>query len=480
MAAATETPRGPAPVGFYLRDTISGRMMLIDIGAMWSVFLPSREDCRRSPDLVASLTAANGSPILSYSTKLLSISMLGRRYRWKFIVTDVRTPLLGADFLAHFGLAVDIGCKCLLDTESCQSLPLLPSPREPTICLIAPLQYGSLLKEFPEAFKPELRQVPVAPEDIPKTAIIMPFGSYVFTFSTFGLRNAGATFQRLMDSILGDLDFCFCYGDDILIFSRSHKEHLPHIRKFCCACRRVASSSGNIFGSPGPQRSPPADDGRQQRCLWSLPGISHQRDPSAHGLLQQETQPYRVPLQHLLQGTLLLEGKSFAIWSDHQLLFHSFTKLGDAWSSRQQRHLAAIAVFTSTIKYLPSRKNPVADALSRIKINTQLGIDYEDLAREQAADPVTPAYGTAITSLKWEEVPLGPGGSTLLSDVSTGRPCPLVLASRRRLVFDIIHGLSHPSGRMTARLLTEKFVWHSTQKDSMAWQGSACSVRPAK
>ncbi|XP_068229341.1 zinc finger BED domain-containing protein 5-like [Palaemon carinicauda] len=45
-------------------------------------------------------------------------------------------------------------------------------------------------------------QVPVFLEDNPKTATVTPFGSYTFAYSTFGLRNAGATFQQLMDSIL--------------------------------------------------------------------------------------------------------------------------------------------------------------------------------------------------------------------------------------------------------------------------------------
>ena len=53
------------------------------------------------------------------------------------------------------------------------------------------------------------------PDDIPKTAITMPFGSYTFNYSCFGLRNAGATFQWMIDTVLGDLPFCVAYVDDI-------------------------------------------------------------------------------------------------------------------------------------------------------------------------------------------------------------------------------------------------------------------------
>ncbi|XP_066975360.1 uncharacterized protein [Macrobrachium rosenbergii] len=142
---------------------IFGRMMLVDAGAMHLVFPPSGEDRRHTLDPTTCLTTANGSPILSNGTKLLLISILGWRYSWELIIADVRTPLLGVDFLAHFSLAVDVGCKRLLDTQSCQSLHLSPGPREPVICSITPHQYGSLLKEFLEVFKPELRQMPGTP-----------------------------------------------------------------------------------------------------------------------------------------------------------------------------------------------------------------------------------------------------------------------------------------------------------------------------
>ena len=76
------------------------------------------------------------------------------------------------------------------------------------------------------------------PSSIPKTAVINPFGTFVFLKMSFGLMNAGSTFQRLMDQILEGLDCVFIYLDDILIASDTLQEHksdvwevLDHLRQ---------------------------------------------------------------------------------------------------------------------------------------------------------------------------------------------------------------------------------------------------------
>jgi hypothetical protein len=76
-------------------------------------------------------------------------------------------------------------------------------------------------------------QIRITEEDIPKTAFRTPDGLYQFKVLTFGLTNAPATFQSVMNDMLRPYvgKFVVVYLDDILIFSKTAEEHLSHLRK---------------------------------------------------------------------------------------------------------------------------------------------------------------------------------------------------------------------------------------------------------
>ncbi|GFU21153.1 retrovirus-related Pol polyprotein from transposon 297 [Trichonephila clavipes] len=76
-------------------------------------------------------------------------------------------------------------------------------------------------------------QVKVAAEDQDKTAFTCPFGIYKFTRMPFGLRNAPATFQRLIDKFRSGLNnvLVLSYLDDIIILSPTFQKHLSDLEQ---------------------------------------------------------------------------------------------------------------------------------------------------------------------------------------------------------------------------------------------------------
>ena len=63
-----------------------------------------------------------------------------------------------------------------------------------------------------------------------KTAFFMPFGKYKFLMVPFGLAQAPAYFQLLMNQVLEGLSFTMTFLD-IIIFSNSEEEHSLHLEE---------------------------------------------------------------------------------------------------------------------------------------------------------------------------------------------------------------------------------------------------------
>ena len=82
-------------------------------------------------------------------------------------------------------------------------------------------------------------QVEVEPGSQEKTAFVSPYGKFHFTRMPFGLKNAPAMFQRLMEVVLGDCYGCSApYIDDVIVFSENAEEHVQHLRCVLEALRR--------------------------------------------------------------------------------------------------------------------------------------------------------------------------------------------------------------------------------------------------
>ena len=74
-------------------------------------------------------------------------------------------------------------------------------------------------------------QIGIVEEDQEKTAFVTQFGKYSFSRMPFGLRNAPAIFQRLMEEVLrGCYQWAAPYIDDILVYSQEGCEHIEHLR----------------------------------------------------------------------------------------------------------------------------------------------------------------------------------------------------------------------------------------------------------
>ena len=115
---------------------------------------------------------------------------------------------------------------CKLNNKTLKDAYAIPRIEE-SLYLLADVKYFSKLD-----LRSGYWQVEIEEEDKEKAAFqIGGLGFYAFNPMSFGLCNAPATFQRLMERCMGYLNLrdCLIYLDDIVIFSSTFQEHLEHL-----------------------------------------------------------------------------------------------------------------------------------------------------------------------------------------------------------------------------------------------------------
>ncbi|GFV24893.1 retrovirus-related Pol polyprotein from transposon 17.6 [Trichonephila clavipes] len=142
----------------FLLDRKSGQKFLIDSGSEICVIPPS-PTMNKSPQSNFSLFAANNTKIPAYGMVRKELNLgLRRPFIWTFIIADVSSPIIGADFLKHLNLLIDLKKKRLVDVETSLFTPCVFSIIvQPSILTVdANISFKNILSEYPDLSNPSL------------------------------------------------------------------------------------------------------------------------------------------------------------------------------------------------------------------------------------------------------------------------------------------------------------------------------------
>ena len=91
---------------------------------------------------------------------------------------------------------------------------------------------GSALMSFMDGFL-AYNQIKMAPEDMTKTTFTIEWEIYCYIMMPFGLKNAGATYQRKATALLHDImhNEVEVYVDDMIVKSKDRKGHITNLKK---------------------------------------------------------------------------------------------------------------------------------------------------------------------------------------------------------------------------------------------------------
>ncbi len=108
----------------HITDQLTQRCFLVDTGAAYSVFPHSSSSFPSGP----ALSGAAGQPIRCWGEQQRHLYFGGQGFSWPFLLAAVQFPIIGVDFLCHFGLLVGPAANQLVDRHTLQVFKSSASP----------------------------------------------------------------------------------------------------------------------------------------------------------------------------------------------------------------------------------------------------------------------------------------------------------------------------------------------------------------
>ncbi|GFU88559.1 hypothetical protein TNCV_4442361 [Trichonephila clavipes] len=521
----------------FLLDRKSGQKFLIDSGCEICVIPPS-PTMNKSPQSNFSLFAANNTEIPAYGMVRKELNLgLRRPFIWTFIIADVSSPIIGADFLKHFNLLIDLNKKkvefefllaqgIIRPSKSPWSSPLHVVPKsDSTIRPVEDYRQLNSVTEFDSYPMPYLNdfahalhgkrifskidifkafhQIPIAECDIPKTAVTTPWEnaeehrSHLRTIfqrlSSYGLKlNISKCVFGVTELVfLGHLitpDGIKPLPDKVqAVLDYKQPETVGSLRKFLGllnfyrrflpkAAEQQYILSEFLKGSKGKKDSKPLN--------WSSEAITafqRCKQALADAALLAHPSP-SAPL------ALHVDASDYAIGGAlHQVVD---SELQPFWLSFPENllHLKSLTVPTTVNSLLSTRlpdtfgsDNIAADVLSRVSaITFPSQIDYDCIAETQQNDQELHTLIASGTSLELKKVTFPNSSTEIMCDLSMGTARPYIPKQHRQDVFSAMHNLSHPGIRRSVHLMKQRFVWPSISSDVAKWARHCLACQKSK
>ncbi|GKE82274.1 retrotransposon protein, putative, ty3-gypsy subclass, partial [Tanacetum coccineum] len=228
------------------------------------------------------------------------------------------------------------------------------------------LQWSSIYSKID--LRSGYHQLRVQEEHIPKTAFRTRYGHYEFQVMPFGLTNAPTVFMDLMNQVCKPYmdKFVIVFIDDILIYSKSEKEHEEHLRQILKLLKKeelyAKFSKCEFWISKGDKQEAAFQLLKQKLCSTPILALPEGREDFIAYCDASKKELGAVVFalkiwRHYLYGT------KCTVFTDHKSLQHILDQ--KELNMRQRRWLELLSDYDCEILYHPGKENVVVDALSK-------------------------------------------------------------------------------------------------------------------